>query len=136
MPEGKALTIIVSRPGAVRESLRAVLSSFSQLEVIGAVGGGLSALNKIREQRPSLLVIDGNLAEDEVLALLAQVRQEQPQVRCVVLVETSRQRGKALSAGAHAVLQRRDPLENLQAAIERLTVTTPPGQVSARGKTN
>jgi DNA-binding NarL/FixJ family response regulator len=136
MPERKVLTIVVSRPGAVRESLRAVLSSFSQLEVIGAVGGGLSAMNKIREQRPSLLVIDGNFAEDEVVALLAQVRQEQPQVRCVVLVETSRQRGKVLSAGAHAVLQRGDPLENLQAAIERLTVTTPPSQVSARGEAN
>jgi DNA-binding NarL/FixJ family response regulator len=121
MPEGKVLTIVVSRPGAVREALRAVLASFAQLKVVGAVGGGLSAMVKIRERRPNLLVIDGNLPEDEVLALLCLVREEQPQVSCIVLVDTPRQRGKVLSAGAHAVLQRGDPPEYLQAAVESLT---------------
>ena len=121
MPEGKLVTLVVSRPGAVREALRAVLACFTQLEVVGAVGGGLSAMVKIREQRPNLLVIDGNISEDEVLALLAQVRGEQPQVRCIVLVDTPRQRGRLLAAGADAIIQRGDPPEHLQAAIERLT---------------
>ena len=115
------MTLVVSRPGAAREALRSVLACFPQLEVVGAVGGGLSAINKIREQQPNLLVIDGNLSEDEVLALLGQVREEQPQVRCVVLVDTPRQRGRLLAAGAHAIIQRGDPPEQLQAAIERVT---------------
>ena len=88
MPEEKVLTIVVYRPGAVREALRAVLACFAQLEVVSAVGDALSAINKIREQRLNLLVIDGNLSEEEVLALLGQVRQEQFQVRCVVLIDT------------------------------------------------
>lgn len=128
------MTIVVSRPGAVRVALRAVLASFPKLEVVGAVGGGLSAMVKIREQQPNLLVVDGNLSEDEVLALLRHMRQEQPEVYCVVLVDTPRQGGKFLSAGAHAALQRGDPPKNLQAAIERLTVTAPPTQVSAKGE--
>jgi DNA-binding NarL/FixJ family response regulator len=57
-----------------------------------------------------LLVIDCNLLEEEVLALLRQVKEEQPHVRCLALTQTSRQRTRAAAAGADAVLPRDGPI--------------------------
>lgn len=39
------LTVIVSSPGLLRDRLRTILASFSNIYVVGTAGGGLSALN-------------------------------------------------------------------------------------------
>ena len=47
----KVSTIIVFRPGAIRQPLRATLALLPQIEITGAAGGGLSALNLARQNR-------------------------------------------------------------------------------------
>ena len=88
MPREKVCTVVASRPGVMQASLRAALTSLSWVEVVGSAGDGLSALNLVRERQPDLLVIDCNLLEDEVCALLRQVKEEWPHVRCLVLTRT------------------------------------------------
>jgi DNA-binding NarL/FixJ family response regulator len=68
--------IIASRPGVMQASLRAALAGLAGVEVVGSAGDGLSTLNLVRERQPDLLVIDCNLLEDEVCALLRQVKDE------------------------------------------------------------
>ena len=119
-PLEKVATIIVSRPGVIRQALRAMLALLPQLEITAAVGGGLSALELARQHRPALLVIDSSLPEDEVLALLRQIKQEQSLVRCLVVAETTRQQAVVLAQGADAVILRSDPSERLVDALNNL----------------
>jgi DNA-binding NarL/FixJ family response regulator len=119
-PPEKVATIIVSRPGIIHQALRTMLAPLPQIEVTAAVGGGLSALELARQNRPALLVIDSSLPEDEILALLRQIKQEQPQIHCLVVAETSRQQAAVLAQGADAVILRSDPAERLVEALNNL----------------
>ena len=109
----KIQTVIVSRPGILQESLRAGLVSASQIEIIKSVGDGLSALDAIREHQPRLVVIDSNLLEDEVLALLRHVKQVWPAICCLVMTTTVRQERWAMANGADAVWPRHRSLRTL-----------------------
>ncbi len=113
-------TIIASRPGVMRRALRAMLDLSPHIEVIGVAGGGLSALDLARQRRPALIVIDSGLPEDEMLALLRQVKGEQPHIRCLVLAETTRQQQLMLAAGADAVLMRGEPAERIAEVLEEM----------------
>jgi len=69
----------------------------------------------VREQQPDLLVVDCDLLEEEVLALLRQVKEEWPRVRCLALTRTSRQRARA-----DAVLPRDGPIRELNLAVGKV----------------
>ncbi len=97
-----------------------MLALLPQIEIMEAVGGGLSALNLARQNRPALLIIDSSLPEDEILALLRQIKQEQPLVRCLVVAETSRQQAAVLAQGADAVILRSETTERLVEALNNL----------------
>lgn len=119
MPREKVCTVVASRPGVMQASLRAALAGLAGVEVVGSAGDGLSTLNLVRERQPDLLVVDCNLLEDEVCALLRQVKEEQPHVRCLVLTRTRRQRDRAAAAGADAVLPD-GPIRELKAAVGQI----------------
>jgi DNA-binding NarL/FixJ family response regulator len=121
MQKTKIQTVIVSRPGILKESLRAGLASASQIEIIKSVGDGLSALNAIQEYQPKLVVIDSNLLEDEILALLRHVKQMWPAaVCCLVLTTTVRQEKWAVANGADAVWPRHRSLRDLNELLTTL----------------
>ena len=113
-------TIIASRPGVMRQALRATLNLSPHIEVVGVAGGGLSALDLARQHRPALIVIDSSLPEDEMLALLRQVKQGQPHIRCLMLAETIRQQQVMLTAGADAALLRGEPAECIVEVLEEM----------------
>lgn len=113
-------TIIAARPGVSREVLQAILGLLPQIEVVGTVGGGLSALNLARTTSPALLIIDSGLPEDEMVALLSYIKQEQPKIRCLVLAETTRQQAAFLALGADAAVLRSDPTDRLVQEINNL----------------
>lgn len=118
----KVRTVIVSRPGVMRESLRAGLTgSAPHLEIIKMVGDGLTALEAIRVGKPRLLVIDSNLLEDEVETLLRYVKQEWPQICCLVLTESRyRQRNGDETGGPDAVWPRHRSLRELATLLQQL----------------
>lgn len=116
----KIQTVIAARPGAIREALKSILALFPRLEISGVADGGLSALNLVRQQKPALIVIDSGLLEDEIAALLQKIKQEQPQLRCLLLAETTRQRRVFLALNADAVILRSDTTERLALALGRI----------------
>ena len=116
----KIQTIIAARPGVSREVLQAILGLLPQIEVAGMVGGGLSALNLVRTTSPALLIIDSGLPEDEMVALLTHIKQDQPQIRCLVLAETTRQQATFMALGADAAVLRSEPTERLTEALDNM----------------
>lgn len=116
----KIPTVIAARPGVIREALQAALVLLPRLEVAGVAGGGLSTLHLVHKQQPALVIIDSGLPEDEILALLRQVKQDLPHVRCLVVAETHRQQQTLLASGADAVMLRSEPTEGLVEALDKI----------------
>jgi DNA-binding NarL/FixJ family response regulator len=112
--------LIVARPGRLRDALRALLATLPQLEIVGQADNGFSALKLVAERRPSLILLDTTLLDDEVKALVSQVKANWPQTRCLVLADNSRQQQVAKSAGADEVLLKGYPAANLLTNIEKL----------------
>ena len=113
-------TVIVSRPGIMQQSLRASLASCPEISVIAASGDGLSALCQVRQYQPELLVIDSNLLEEEVVALISAVKTEQPTIRCLVFIHSHHQQRQILAAGADEVVLRNGSSQQLKAILASL----------------
>jgi len=100
---------LVSRPGIMQQSLRSSLASCQGIVVVASCGNGLTALHQVTKLRPALLVIDSNLLDEEVEALIAAVKVEQPTIGCLVVVRSSHQERQMLALGADAVVLRDEP---------------------------
>lgn len=69
----------------VRQGLEALLRREPDLEVVGAATTGFEALELSRRRRPQVLVLDLSLPGIGGLEVIRQVREQQPEVRVVVL---------------------------------------------------
>ena len=119
-PTLSTVTVIVSRPGIMQQSLRASLAACPSIAVVASLGDGLSALTYAAAHKPGLLVIDCNLLEDETEALLAGVRRLQLPTRCLVLTRSHRQKVRALAHGADAAHPHDGSFRELQAVLTQL----------------
>ena len=104
----------------MQDSLRALLTGSGRVLVTASAGDGLSALSMVRDKQPALLVVDSNLLEDETLSLLKEVKRAWPEVRCLVLVQTTGRKNRALAAGADAVVSRNDGVGTLNQVLRQL----------------
>ena len=111
---------LVSRPGIMQQSLRASLASCQGIAVVASFGDGLTALRQVTKLQPGLLVIDSNLLEEEVEALIAAVKAEQPIIGCLVMIGSSQQGTRMLASGADAVVLRDVSPQRLHAELARL----------------
>jgi DNA-binding NarL/FixJ family response regulator len=101
----------------MQESLQANLDAMPGVEVVALAGGCLSAVRLVQEKQPDMVVVDSNLSEDEVLAFLNDVKRRQPDIRVVVLTNTTRQQRRILNGGADAVLSRWSPAKEFTNAV-------------------
>lgn len=113
-------TILVSRPGVMRQSLQTSLSIYSWITVVAVCGDGLTALSQVTQQRPHLVLIDANLLEEEVNALLTAIKAEQPTTCCLVLAQSVQREQSTLAAGADAVIQREGWVQQAPAILAQL----------------
>ncbi len=116
----RAPTLIVVRPGRMRDSLRALLRAIPQVRVIGQVEDGPSAQKMLIKHCPALVLLASNLPGDEAWGVLRQTKAEQPQARCLVLADTIHQQWMAEAAGADSVLLAGFPAAKFFATIENL----------------
>jgi DNA-binding NarL/FixJ family response regulator len=114
-------TIVVSRPGIMQQSLRSSLGACDGIAVIASSDDGLTALGQVRQHRPGVLVIDYNLLDKEVEALIAASKAEQPGIRCLVFVRSRHRETQLLASGADAVSLRDVSCQQLQALLLRMT---------------
>jgi DNA-binding NarL/FixJ family response regulator len=111
---------LVSRPGIMQQSLRSALAACQGIAVVASSGDGLNALRQVAKLGPGLLVIDSNLLDEEVEALIAAVKAEQPNIGCLVIVRSSQQQARMLASGADAVVMRDVSPQQLQTELARL----------------
>jgi DNA-binding NarL/FixJ family response regulator len=112
--------VIVSRPGIMQQSLRSALATSHEITVVATFGDGLTTLNHLAQFNPGILVIDSNLLDEEIDALLAAVKAKQPAIRCLVFLKSTQQEMRMLASGADEVTLRDVSAPQLQAILTRL----------------
>jgi len=113
-------TILVSRPGVMRQSLHTSLAMYAWITVVAACGDGLTALSQVAHHQPRLVIIDSNLLDEEVKALLTAIKAENPATRCLVLLQSDLREAPTLAAGADAVIQRDRWVQHASALLTQL----------------
>jgi len=112
--------ILIVNPGRVRESLQAILKANDLIDIVGIAGGGLSASKQIISSNPEIVVLDGNLAEDEALEIILWLQSNYPNVKTLILVENNLQRNILLAGGADFVISKGFLSEQLADTIDCL----------------
>jgi two-component system, NarL family, response regulator DevR len=84
-----ATAIVVAGDEEVRVLLRGLLR-LHHFRVDGEAGGASHALELLRDHRPSLLVVDVNLAEGSSVMLVADARAIVPHLRVILVASASR----------------------------------------------
>lgn len=119
-PDDGEIGIVVAEDHAlVRQGLKLVLSREPRMRWLGEAGDGDSALQRVRELRPQVLLLDLGLPQRDGLDVMQALAAEGLPTR--VLVVTARQDPAsvrlALSYGAHGYLLKTDDTEALLRAL-------------------
>ncbi len=120
MSETRVLTLIVARPGPLREGVEALLASVPQVEVVATVGQASTAFSVVVAQPLDLLLLDASLADDEGCRLLRLCRRQQTGLRCIALADDAAQERTARDAGADAVFLKGFPADKFAETLEAL----------------
>ncbi len=123
-------TLIVARPGRMRNGLRALLRTIPRIKIVGHVDQGSAALEMVTRERPALVLLNSSLPFEETWMALKQIKAEWPRTRCIVLVDNIQQQDMAQAAGADGVLLKGFAAETLFMTIDEvlMRVDKPDGQ--------
>jgi DNA-binding NarL/FixJ family response regulator len=101
------------------ESLRALIDRQPELEVVGAVGNGLEAIEQTDELQPDAVVIDLHMPLLDGVTAIARLRHDHPSLCLIALTgdEAPRLHRAVKEAGADGVLLKSELVDGL---VDRL----------------
>lgn len=112
--------LIAEDHAAVREGLRVLLASEPNLELVGEATDGVEAVAQARSLRPDVILMDLAMPRKSGLEAIAEIRQEAPQARILVLTGLAEQEAlRAIQAGAAGYLPKGALPQQLLDAIQK-----------------
>lgn len=111
--------VLVEDHASFRQALEAVLELEGDLEAVGAADRADDAVAVVRERRADVAVVDLDLPGGGGVEALGRLRDETPQVACLVLTALTDdiELGRAVEAGARGVLHKSTEIPALLDAI-------------------
>lgn len=111
--------LIVDDHPVVRDGLTAILSTQSDLVVIGEAENGKEALEMCAEQQPDLLLLDLEMPEMDGVEVIRQLADSSPKTRVIVFTafDSDDRIMSALEAGAQGYLLKGAPRDELFNAV-------------------
>lgn len=116
-PSCKINLLVVSVSEIWAKSVRTILSSLQEFNLLDTAKGGLTAYEVIRERQPELLIIDDSLPSDEVLRLLKLLDDCVERPYSIVMVPSVRHEWFVRRAGADATVLRTHTSDQLIDAV-------------------
>ncbi len=112
--------VLVDDDALMRAGLAAILSSDAGIEVVGEAADGRVALERVREVRPAVVLMDVRMPDLDGIAATREIVANVPDARVVILTtfEDDGYIFGALTAGASGFLLKRTSPELLLAAIK------------------
>jgi DNA-binding NarL/FixJ family response regulator len=97
-------TVLVGRPGPLRDGLHALVATIPDVEVVGEASDASAMQRLVARFQPTLVLLDTDLFRDADWTVLGQIKAEWPETRCLALAETGEQHREAEAVDADAVL--------------------------------
>lgn len=106
----------------VREGLKQLLSSASDLAIVGEAKNGFEVLSRVRELEFDVLLLDMSMPGKSGIELISQVHAERPKLRILVLSmhEEEQYAVRAIKSGAAGYLTKESASAQLVSAIRRV----------------
>lgn len=110
--------MVIDSREAMREGLRMMLSGDERITVIGAVGDGQEAVQRLKELSPDIVVMDISMPGTDGLETLRKLKDAQANIGIIVLSDDRKFLVPAVRAGAVGFLSRNISRSELAAAIQ------------------
>jgi len=116
---GAIKILIADDHPVVREGLFAMLSREGDFDVVGEAKDGMDAVNKTKELRPDIVLMDLRMPDMDGVEAMRQIKSEMPDVKFIILTTYSDDEYifSGIEAGARAYLLKDAPREDLFKAI-------------------
>ncbi|MCL4863776.1 MAG: response regulator transcription factor [Caldilineaceae bacterium] len=109
--------LIVDDQLSARKGLKAILTFFPQILVVGEAVNGQEAVELVAEHQPDVVVIDLQMPVMDGVVAIHLIKTRWPAIKVIVLTVQATRRGEALAAGADTFLLKGDGPEVLPQAI-------------------
>jgi DNA-binding NarL/FixJ family response regulator len=119
-PTISSIKILVTDDHAVvREGLTAMLSREKDFEVVGEAANGREAIEKARDLKPDIVLMDLRMPEIDGIEAIRQIKTENPAIQFIILTtyDNDEYIFKGIEAGARAYLLKDAPREDIFKAI-------------------
>lgn len=116
----KIRVLIVDDHTLFRESLRSLLQSGNNIEVVGDAGDGLEAITEAAQLRPDVVLMDIAMPNINGLQATRRIKRGNPSIKVLALTmyETDQHIREMLRAGASGYIPKRAPAKELISAIQ------------------
>lgn len=103
----------------IRESLKIVLSSYKDIEVVGAVSDGAEVLESLKKSQPDVILMDIRMPKMDGVLCTKEVKENYPHIKIIILTTFDDDDFifKALQYGASGYILKGISMEDLHQAI-------------------
>jgi DNA-binding NarL/FixJ family response regulator len=125
---GLIRVVLVDDHTMIRQGLRTVLQSYSNIEVVGEAGDGEEAVLKVKNLQPSVVVMDIAMPKMDGIAATRLVKTQFPHIAVLGLSVTAKsyQVDAMLKAGAFEIVTKEKAVDELYGAIQKAVAAVQP----------
>ncbi len=120
--ESRIKVMIVDDHAIVREGIAEVLDQAGDFEVVGQAGDGEEAVNKVKELRPDVVIMDILMPVKDGIEACRDISAALPETRVLMLTASNRHSAivQAVKAGATGYLQKLSGKEKLLSTVREV----------------
>jgi NarL family two-component system response regulator LiaR len=122
MTESTIQVLVVDDHDIVRQGLRALLSEYEDIEVVGEAVNGLEAIQEVERLKPDVVLMDLVMPEMDGIEAIGHITDEYSNVRILVITTFSSEDlvFPAIKAGAHGYLLKDSGSSQVEEAIRHV----------------
>jgi DNA-binding NarL/FixJ family response regulator len=111
--------LLVDDHAILRDGLRSILDQNQEFEVVAEAGSGAEALEKCKESKPDLVLLDLSLPKEDGFKLLREIKRRWPKILALLFTMHNNQQflRAAMEGGADGYCLKDTPVEELLHAM-------------------